>query len=123
VHREKPTLLAITQQNHSQTICFLKQRVMILLGPTVSLGDKIKIKKNNSIKVNYLILCSVCFDVKYFSENVFGIFWCLVGAKIMVNRNHFLFNRKSLFNLRKTIYGFQNRKSFSGFKLFILALL
>jgi hypothetical protein len=31
VHRGKPTLLAITQQNRPQTICFLKQRVMILV--------------------------------------------------------------------------------------------
>jgi hypothetical protein len=37
----------------------------------------------------------------------------LVGEKIMVNGNHFQFNRKNLFNFLKT-------KSFYEFKLFIL---
>jgi hypothetical protein len=40
---------------------------------------------------------------------------------MIVNRNHFLFDRKSLFNFLKIIYGFKNRKLFSEFKLFILA--
>jgi flagellar assembly factor FliW len=39
----------------------------------------------------------------------------------MVNGNHFQFDRKIFFNFRKTIYGFENRKSFFGFKLFTLA--
>jgi len=39
----------------------------------------------------------------------------------MVNGNHFQFDRKSLFNFLKTIYGFKNCNSFFGFKLFILA--
>jgi hypothetical protein len=39
----------------------------------------------------------------------------------MVNENHFQFDCKSLFNFWKTIYGFENCKSFSEFKLFILA--
>jgi hypothetical protein len=43
-------------------------------------------------------LCSVCFSVKYFLENDFGIFRCLVRAKIIVNKNYFQFDRKSLFN-------------------------
>jgi hypothetical protein len=81
VHCEKPTLLAITQQNDPQTIRFLKQRVMILSRPIVSLGDKIKVKKNNSIRVNYLILCSVCFGIKYFLKNIFDIFRCLVESE------------------------------------------
>jgi hypothetical protein len=38
----------------------------------------------------------------------------------MVNENHFRFDRKTFFNFWKTIYGFQNRKSFSEIKLFIL---
>jgi hypothetical protein len=46
-------------------------------------------------------------------------------AKVMVNGNHFQFNRKISFNFWKTIYSFQkrfeNRKSFSEFKLIILA--
>jgi hypothetical protein len=40
---------------------------------------------------------------------------------MMVNENHFQFDRKSLFNFLKTIYESKNRKSFSEFKLFILA--
>jgi hypothetical protein len=39
----------------------------------------------------------------------------------MVNENNFQFDRKSLFNFLKTIYDFEICKSFSGFKLFILA--
>jgi hypothetical protein len=39
----------------------------------------------------------------------------------MVNRNHFQFDHKSFFNFWNTIYGFENRKSFFEFKLFILA--
>jgi hypothetical protein len=39
----------------------------------------------------------------------------------MVNGNHFQFDLKSFFNFWKTIYGFENYKSFSEFKLFILA--
>jgi flagellar assembly factor FliW len=39
----------------------------------------------------------------------------------MVKGNHFQFNSESLFYFLKTIYGFENFKSFSGFKLFILA--
>jgi hypothetical protein len=37
----------------------------------------------------------------------------------MVNRNYFQFNSKNFFYFWKTIYGFENRKSFFGFKLFI----
>jgi hypothetical protein len=40
---------------------------------------------------------------------------------MIVIENDFQFDRKNLFNFWKTIYGFQNRKLFSGFKLFILA--
>jgi hypothetical protein len=54
-------------------------------------------------------------------ENDFDILWCLVRAKIMVNENHFRFDRKTFFNFWKTIYGFKNRKSFSKIKLFALA--
>jgi hypothetical protein len=43
-----------------------------------------------------------------------------VGAKLMVNGNHFQFDRKIFFNFWKTIYGFENRKSFFGFKFFTL---
>jgi hypothetical protein len=43
-----------------------------------------------------------------------------MGAKIMVNVNYFQFDRKIFFNFLKTIYGFKNRKLFSGFKLFTL---
>jgi hypothetical protein len=43
-------------------------------------------------------LCFVCFGVKCFLKNIFGIFWCLVGTKIMVNENHFQFDRKIFFN-------------------------
>jgi flagellar assembly factor FliW len=39
----------------------------------------------------------------------------------MINGNHFQFDRKIFFNFWKTIYGFENCKSFSGFKLFTLA--
>jgi hypothetical protein len=39
----------------------------------------------------------------------------------MVNINHFQFDCKSFFNFWKTIDGFENRKSFFGFKLFIFA--
>jgi len=66
-------------------------------------------------------LCSVCFGVKWFLENDFGILRCLVGAKIMVNENHFRFDHKSFFNFWKTIYGFKNRKSFFKIILFIVA--
>jgi hypothetical protein len=45
---------------------------------------------------------------------------CLVGAKIMVNENHFRFDRKTFFNFWKTIYGFKNRKLISKVKLFVL---
>jgi len=38
----------------------------------------------------------------------------------MINGNNFQFYHKSLSNFWKTIYGFQNRKSFFEFKLFIL---
>jgi len=44
------------------------------------------------------------FQRKMFSEKDFGIFWYLVGAKIMVNKNHFQFNRKSFFNFWKMIH-------------------
>jgi hypothetical protein len=54
---------------------------------------------------------------KYFVENILCIFWCLVQPKMMANRNHFQFDRKSLL---KMIYGFKNYKSFFGFKFFIL---
>jgi hypothetical protein len=54
-------------------------------------------------------------------KNIFGIFQCLVGVKIMVNGNYFQFDHKIYFNFLETIYSFENRKSFSGFKLFILA--
>jgi hypothetical protein len=37
----------------------------------------------------------------------------------MVNENHFRFDRNSFFNFWKTIYDFQNRKSFFEIKLFI----
>jgi hypothetical protein len=40
---------------------------------------------------------------------------------MMVNGNHFQFDRKRLFNFWKTIYGFKNRKSFFELKLFIFA--
>jgi hypothetical protein len=42
-------------------------------------------------------------------------------VKMMVNRNHFQFDRKSLFNFLKMIYDFKNHKLFSGFKIFIFA--
>jgi len=48
-------------------------------------------------------------------------FQCLVQCKMMVNENHFQFDRKSILNFWKTIYSFKNRKSFCGFILFILA--
>jgi hypothetical protein len=51
----------------------------------------------------------------------FGILRCLVGARIMVNENHFRFDRKSFFNFWKTIYGFKNRKSFFEIILFVLS--
>jgi hypothetical protein len=54
-------------------------------------------------------------------ENDFGILRCLVGAKIMVNENHFRFDHKTFFNFWKTIYSFKNRKSFSEIKLSVLA--
>jgi hypothetical protein len=54
-------------------------------------------------------------------ENDFGILRCLVGAKIMVNENHFQFDGKNFFNFWKTIYSFKNRKSFYEIKLFIFA--
>jgi hypothetical protein len=66
-------------------------------------------------------LCSVCFGVKWFLENDFGILWCLVGVKMMVNEKHFWFDYKTFFNFWKTIYGFKNRKSFFKIKLFVLA--
>jgi hypothetical protein len=44
----------------------------------------------------------------------------LVRVKIMVNENHFRFDRKTFFNFWKTIYGFKNRKSFFEIKLFVL---
>jgi hypothetical protein len=53
------------------------------------------------------------FRCKMFSEKCF---WYLVGIKIVVNENYFQFDRKIFFNFWNT-----NRKSFSGFKLFILA--
>jgi hypothetical protein len=37
-------------------------------------------------------------SVKYFLENIFCIFRCLVQQKMMVSKNHFQFNRKNLFN-------------------------
>jgi len=45
----------------------------------------------------------------------------LIEAKIMVNENHFRFDRKTFFNFWKTIYGFKNCKSFSEIRLFVLA--
>jgi hypothetical protein len=39
----------------------------------------------------------------------------------MINENNFQFDHKNFFNFWKTIYGFQNSKSFSEFKFFILA--
>jgi hypothetical protein len=47
--------------------------------------------------------------------------WCLVGAKVMVNINHFKFDHKSFFNFWNMIYSFENCKSFFEFKLFVLA--
>lgn len=38
----------------------------------------------------------------------------------MINRNHFQFDRKIFFNFWKTIYDFENCKSFFGFQLIIL---
>jgi hypothetical protein len=38
----------------------------------------------------------------------------------MVNGNHLQFDRKSFFNFWKTIYDFQNSKSFFKIKLFVL---
>jgi len=38
----------------------------------------------------------------------------------MITVNHFQFGRKNFFNFSKMIYGFENCKSFSKFKLFIL---
>jgi hypothetical protein len=40
---------------------------------------------------------------------------------MIVNGNHFQFDCKSLFNFWKTNYNFKNHKSFSEFKLFIIA--
>jgi hypothetical protein len=36
--------------------------------------------------MEYSGLMPVCFGVKYILENIFGIFQCLVGEKITVNR-------------------------------------
>jgi len=68
---------------------FSKATCYDLVGPIVSLGDKIMVKKNNSIRVNYLILCSVCFSVKYFLENIFCIFRCLVESENNGQRKSF----------------------------------
>jgi hypothetical protein len=62
-------------------------------------------KEMMSSEQETLDLCSVYFGVKCFLENIFGIFQFLVGAKKMVNGNNFQFDRKSLFNFWKTIYG------------------
>jgi len=43
------------------------------------------------------VFVSVCFGVKYFLKNVFGILRCLVGAKIIINENHFQFDHKYFF--------------------------
>jgi hypothetical protein len=77
--------------------------------------------KKYALLLLLLLLCSVCFGVKCFLKNYFGIFRRLVGAKIIVSENYFQFDRKSLFNFWKMIYGFEYRKSFSEFKHFILA--
>jgi hypothetical protein len=53
----------------------------------------------------------VCFGVKSFLKNVFSIFRCLVGEKIMVNKNYFQFDSKSLFNFLKTVNRFLDLKS------------
>jgi hypothetical protein len=37
-----------------------------------------------------------------------------VGAKIMINENHFQFDRKSFFNFWKMIYGFKTLNHFSN---------
>jgi hypothetical protein len=65
----------------------------------------------------------ICFGVKYFLKNVFGILKCLVGVKIIVNGNHFQFDRKSFFNFCKRIYDFENLKSFSRFTVARMQLL
>jgi hypothetical protein len=80
------------------------------------------LRANNFLKfTKYFWLMLRLFGVKWFLENNFGILRCLVGAKIMVNENHFRFDRKTFFNFWKTIYNFKNRKSFSKIKLFVLA--
>jgi hypothetical protein len=61
------------------------------------------------------------FWYKIFFEKYFGIFECLVRAKIMINENYFQFDHKSIFNFLKMIYAFKNRKLFSEFKLFIFS--
>jgi hypothetical protein len=80
-----------------------------------------KMEKLTYVPFFFFYLCSICFGVRCFLKNIFSIFQCLVAAKIIVNKNNFQFDRKSLFNFWKTIYSFQNRKLFSKFKLFILA--
>jgi hypothetical protein len=51
-------------------------------------------------------LCSFCFGVKWFMENDFGIFRCLVEAKIIVNRKMISVWPKMLSKFRKMIYAF-----------------
>jgi hypothetical protein len=41
------------------------------------------------------VFVSIYFCEKCFLKNVFGILRYLVGAKIMINENHFQFDRKS----------------------------
>jgi hypothetical protein len=64
-------------------------------------------------------LCFVCYIEKCLLKNVLGIFRCLVEAKIMINENHFQFDRKSSFNFWKTIYGFEffiHKRMFVGIR-------
>jgi hypothetical protein len=59
------------------------------------------IKLKESLGKTYnevIILYEKYFDVKYFMKNIFGIFRYLIGEKIMVNENHFQFDRKNFFN-------------------------
>jgi hypothetical protein len=85
---------------------------------------KIIFNKKISVQTNtwhFYRLMLRLFGSKIFSIKYFLYFLMFVQREIMVNGNHFQFNRKNLFNFWKTIYSFKNRKSCFRFKLFILS--
>lgn len=99
-------------------LCKISREICVSHTHVVRLWWKMKIIRN---WISLILCLLLCFGYKMFSEKYFCHFRCLVGVKLMVNENHFQFDRKSLFDFWKTIYSFENHKLFSGFKFLILA--